>query len=165
MHAPPTTAPGMTTTESLPRLHFDRAGSAATASAPNTLTILIVDDHSSFAALLSAALNTVPGIRCVGTAVTAADGIAMAKSLQPNIVAINIRLTSGQEGVATTRMVKEVAPDAVVAMISAYRDPEWITRAAQAGASAFIPKTGSLSDMLDVLHRIGSRQPNAAPST
>ena len=165
MHAPPTTAPGMTTTESLPRLPTDRTGSAATASAPNTLTILFVDDHCNFAALLSAALNTVPGMRCVGTAATAADGIALAKNLQPNIVAIDIRLISGEDGLATTRRVKEVAPDAVVAMISAYRDPEWITRAARAGASAFIPKTGSLSDMLDMLYRIGPRQPTAAPST
>ena len=154
MHAPPTTAPGMTTTESLPRLHFDRAGSAATASAPNTLTILIVDDHCSFAALLSAALNTVPGIRCVGSAATAAEGIAMAKELQPDIVAIDIRLSCGDDGPAVTRRIKDVAPAAVVVITSAYRDPEWISRAAQAGASAFIPKTGSLSDMLDVLRRI-----------
>ena len=28
-----------------------------------------------------------------------------------------------------------------------------------------VPKTGSLSDMLDMLYRIGPRQPTAAPST
>ena len=110
-------------------------------------------------------MNTVPGMRCVGTAATAADGIALAKSLQPNIVAIDIRLTSGEDGLATTRRVKEVAPDAVVAMISASRDPEWITRAARAGASAFIPKTGSLSEMLRVLHRMRPGRLTVAPST
>jgi DNA-binding NarL/FixJ family response regulator len=99
-------------------------------------------------------LNTVPGIRCVGTVATAAEGIAMAAELQPDIVAIDIRLPCGDDGPAVTRRIKEVAPDAVAVITSAYRDPEWVSRAAQAGASAFLPKTGSLSDMLDVLRRI-----------
>ena len=132
----------------------DRAGLSPTAAEPDTLTILIVDDHRTFADLLSAALNTVPGIRCVGTAATAAEGIAMAAELQPDIVAIDIRLSCGDDGPAVTRMIKDVAPAAVMVITSAYRDPKWISRAAQAGASAFIPKTGSLSDMLDVLRRI-----------
>ena len=53
----------------------------------------------------------------------------------------------------------------MVAVLSAYRDPDWITHAARAGASAFIPKTASLSEMLDVLHRMRPGQLIVAPST
>jgi DNA-binding NarL/FixJ family response regulator len=40
-----------------------------------------------------------------------------------------------------------------------------VVRAAQAGASAFIPKDGSLSEMIDVLTRVQAGQMLVAPST
>ena len=50
-------------------------------------------------------------------------------------------------------------------MVTAHSDPEWISRAAQAGASAFIPKDGSLKEMIDILRRIGPGQMLVASST
>ena len=50
-------------------------------------------------------------------------------------------------------------------MVTAHRDPEWVVRAAQAGASAFIPKDGSLAEMIDVLSRVQAGQMLVAPST
>ena len=60
----------------------------------------------------------------------------------------------GQDGLTATRRIREVAPNAVVAVVTAHRDQDWIIRAAQAGACAFIPKNGSLSEMIDVLRRV-----------
>jgi DNA-binding NarL/FixJ family response regulator len=70
-----------------------------------------------------------------------------------------------QDGLAATRRIREVAPDAVVAVVTAHRDPDWVVRAAQAGASAFIPKDGSLAEMIDVLSRVQPGQMLVAPST
>jgi DNA-binding NarL/FixJ family response regulator len=58
-----------------------------------------------------------------------------------------------------------VAPNAVVAVVTAHRDPDWVMRAAQAGASGFVPKDGSLSEMIDVLSRVRAGQMLVAPST
>jgi len=116
-------------------------------------TILVVDDHRSFAEMLSAALDTVKGLTCVATAGTAAEGIALAARLRPSIVIMDIQMP-GQDGLIATRRIREVAPDTLIAVVTAHRDHEWISRAAQAGASAFIPKNGSLEEMLDVLRRV-----------
>jgi DNA-binding NarL/FixJ family response regulator len=126
-------------------------------------TILVVDDHRSFAEMLSAALDTVDGLTCVATADTAAEGIALAAQLRPNIVIMDIQMP-GQDGLMATRRIREVAPDTLIAVVTAHRDPHWITRAAQAGASAFIPKNGSLLEMLDVLRRVHLGQLIVAPS-
>jgi len=126
-------------------------------------TILVVDDHRSFADLLSAALNSVPGMRCVGTASTAAEAISRAAELKPNIVIMDIQMPR-QDGLAATRKIRELTPNSVIAVVTAYRDPEWISRAAQAGASAFIPKNGSLVEMIDVLRRVRQGQMLVAPS-
>jgi DNA-binding NarL/FixJ family response regulator len=126
-------------------------------------TVLVVDDHRSFADLLSAALNSVEGMKCVGTAATASEGIARAAELRPTIVIMDIQMPR-QDGLMATRKIREVAPDTVIAVVTAYRDPAWISRAAQAGASAFIPKNGSLVEMIDVLRRVRQGQMLVAPS-
>jgi DNA-binding NarL/FixJ family response regulator len=125
--------------------------------------VLVVDDHRTFAELLSGAL-TAAGLEAVGTAYSAAQGVAMAQELQPDIVVMDIQMPR-QDGLSATRRIREVAPDAVVAVVTAHHDPDWVVRAAQAGASAFIPKDGSLSEMIDVLTRVQAGQMLVAPST
>jgi DNA-binding NarL/FixJ family response regulator len=124
--------------------------------------VLVVDDHRTFAELLSGALAA-EGMEIVGIAHSAAEAVGMAAELQPDIVVMDIQMPR-QDGLSATRQVRDVAPDAVVAVVTAHRDPDWVVRAAQAGASAFIPKDGSLSEMLDVLKRAQAGQMLVAPS-
>jgi DNA-binding NarL/FixJ family response regulator len=124
--------------------------------------VLVVDDHRTFAELLSGALAAA-GMRPVGIAHTGAQAVAMAQDLQPDVVVMDIQMPR-EDGLAATRRVREVAPGAVVAVVTAHRDPDWVVRAAQAGASAFIPKDGSLTEMLDVLNRVRAGQMLVAPS-
>jgi DNA-binding NarL/FixJ family response regulator len=143
-------------------------GVNVSAATPDRVTVLgtrimVVDDHRTFAELLSGALSAA-GMDVVGTAFSAAQGVAMAQELQPDIVVMDIQMPR-QDGLSATRRIREVAPDAVVAVVTAHHDPDWVVRAAQAGASAFIPKDGSLSEMIDVLTRVQAGQMLVAPST
>jgi DNA-binding NarL/FixJ family response regulator len=125
--------------------------------------VLVIDDHRAFADLLSGALAA-SGMECVGTANSAAQGVTMAADLTPDIVVMDIQMPR-EDGLSATRRIREVSPGSVVAVVTAHRDPDWVVRAAQAGASAFIPKDGSLAEMLDVLGRARAGQMLVAPST
>jgi DNA-binding NarL/FixJ family response regulator len=126
------------------------------------MRVLVVDDHRTFAELLSGAL-VAAGMTSVGTAHCAAEAVSMAEELRPDVVVMDIQMPR-EDGLSATRRVREVAPDAVIAVVTAHRDPDWVVRAAQAGASAFIPKNGSLAEMLDVLGRVRAGQMLVAPS-
>ena len=126
--------------------------SAAGGAAAASLRVLVVDDHQTFADLLSLALSSEPDLDCVGTAGSAAEAVAMAAELKPDIVVMDIEMPR-QDGLAATRRLREVVPDLVIVVVTAHRDPQWVLRATQAGASAFVPKNGSLPEMLDVLRR------------
>jgi DNA-binding NarL/FixJ family response regulator len=126
------------------------------------ITVLVIDDHRSFAELLSGALDTVPGMRCVGVATTAAMGVRYAVELQPTVIVVDIQMP-GQDGLWATRQLREAAPNSVVAVVTAYTSPEWISKAARAGASAFISKDGSLTSVIDILSRARVGQMLVAP--
>jgi DNA-binding NarL/FixJ family response regulator len=126
-------------------------------------TVLIVDDHRSFADLLSVALESVPGIRCLGIAGSAAEGIQRAVELSPSVVVMDIQMP-GTDGLAATRRLRAASPGTAVAVVTAHLDGEWMARAAQAGASAFIPKTGSLTEMITMLKEAKPGRMSVAPS-
>jgi DNA-binding NarL/FixJ family response regulator len=126
------------------------------------VSVLVVDDHRIFADLLSGAL-TAAGMQPVGIATTAAQAVAMVRDLRPDIVVMDINMPR-QDGLTATRRIRELSPDTRVAIVTAHQDPEWIIRAAQAGASAFIPKNGALDEMIDVLSRIAGENMVIAPS-
>ena len=128
-------------------------GSPADAAEPAARTVLIVDDHRSFAELLAAALENVPGLTCVGIARNGDEGVALAVRLRPGIVVMDIQMPR-QDGLVAAKIIREAAPETVIAVVTAHHDPQWVSRAAQAGASAFIPKDGSLADMIDILVRV-----------
>ena len=119
-------------------------------SAVRETTVLVVDDHRSFADLLVVALDSVPAIRCVGTASSAADGLRLVQQLRPSVVVMDIQMP-GTDGLTATRQLRQASPGTAVAVVTAHRDGEWVARAAQAGASAFIPKNGSLAEMIEML--------------
>jgi DNA-binding NarL/FixJ family response regulator len=126
-------------------------------------TVLIIDDHQCFSDLLAAALSSVDGIGCVGTAASAAEGIRRVQELTPSVVVMDISMP-GTDGLVATRRLRQASPRTAVAVVTAYQDGEWVARAAQAGASAFIPKSGSLGEMIAMLKAAKPGRMAVAPS-
>jgi DNA-binding NarL/FixJ family response regulator len=132
-------------------------------AATDEVTVLVVDDHRCFADLLAASLDAVPGIRCVGTATTAEEGIARVRELAPSVVVMDIQMP-GTDGLVATRRLRAASPQTAVAVVTAHQDGEWIARAAQAGASAFIPKGGPLAELIAILRGLEPGPMRVAPS-
>lgn len=114
--------------------------------------VLIVDDHRSFAELLALALAAQPDFDCAGYADSGAAAVELACRERPDVVVMDISLGK-ENGLDVTRRIREALPETTVVVVSAHREPDWVVRAARSGASAFVPKSGSLEEMLDTLRQ------------
>jgi DNA-binding NarL/FixJ family response regulator len=123
--------------------------------------VLIVIDRRALAELLSGALEAA-GMRVLGTAQSAAQAVSMAEGPLPDVVVMEAEMP-GQDGLAATRRLRALAPNAAVAVLTARPEQDWITRLAEAGASAAIPTNCSLTQLIDVLSRLSRTRPEAGP--
>jgi len=114
------------------------------------MRVLLVDANRPFAELLGNALDAA-GMTWIGSAYSAQTGVAMSRRLQPDVVVLEIDMGRDEDGLAAIQHIREAAPRTAVAVVTGYRDFVWVTRSAQAGASAFISKHGSVAEMLGVL--------------
>jgi DNA-binding NarL/FixJ family response regulator len=105
------------------------------------LTTLLVDDHERFRSAARAELEA-GGFRVVAELDRAADALAAAVALQPDVALLDIRLPDG-DGVDLADEIAHTVPDTAVVVISGMAAEDARERLAAAGSSAsFLPKAG-----------------------
>ena len=109
--------------------------------------VLVVDDHVTFAELLSGALDREPDLVSVGHATCVAQAVEMCRLLSPDLVVMDVQLPDG-DGFAATRRLTEDSPATRVVMLTAQADATHLTRARLAGACGLLLKDGSLAHLL-----------------
>jgi DNA-binding NarL/FixJ family response regulator len=115
-----------------------------------TLSVLVVDDHSTFAELLTGAIDREPDLISVGHATTGARGVAMFAELRPDVVLMDLQLPDIDGFVATAQIVA-MSPDVRVIMLTAHVTGAVLAKAAASGVCGFLPKDGRLADMLSTV--------------
>jgi two-component system, NarL family, nitrate/nitrite response regulator NarL len=101
-----------------------------------SISCLIVDDSTRFLKLASSLLER-NGIKVVGTASSAAEALARAAELRPDVVLVDIDL-GGESGFELTRDLAKV--DTVVILISAHAEVDFTDLIEASPALGFIPK-------------------------
>lgn len=106
--------------------------------------VLIVEDTLAVAKLVRALLEA-SGHEVVGVAQNGLDAVALCEELAPDIVLMDVEMPD-LDGIAATRALMERCPTPVV-MLSAHEDEATVTRAAKAGASAYLVKPPTSGDL------------------
>jgi CheY-like chemotaxis protein len=114
----------------------DRPGQAR--EAEDGPRVLLVDDAAAIRNALRGVLEDA-GIEVVGEAQDGTQGVAMAASLRPDVVLMDLRMPSSDGFEATAQIVNQL-PDVRVVVLSAYESEESAEAVRAAGAYAFLPK-------------------------
>jgi DNA-binding NarL/FixJ family response regulator len=102
--------------------------------------VLIVDDQEPFRMAARMVVEATDGFEVAGEAETGEDSVRMATELDPDLVLMDVNLP-GINGLEATRQILDGSQRVVVLLVSTYEAAEYAPRAAECGASAYIPKS------------------------
>lgn len=118
------------------------------------LRVLIVDDHVLVRMGLRTLLEGIDTLAVVGEAESAAEAIAAARALQPDIILMDVRLPDGS-GVDACRQIRSAQPTTRVLMLTSYADDEAIFSAILAGAAGYLLKQARAEKLLEAIEVVG----------
>lgn len=104
------------------------------------VSVLIVDDQEPFRSAARMVVELTEGFEVAGEAETGEAGVDLAGRLRPDLVLIDINMP-GINGLEATRQITTARPETKVIIFSTYEAGEYESRAKDAGAIAFIPKS------------------------
>ncbi|MGD9989265.1 response regulator transcription factor [Pseudonocardia sp.] len=113
-------------------------------------SVFVLDDHRVFTDLLSLTLGMQPDLRCVGVAHTLDDAFRLAAITEFDVAIVDRRLPDG-DGLTFLPWLRTVRPDVRTVVLTAHPRAEAAEQAFAEGAAAFLPKDGSLSEILDAV--------------
>lgn len=120
--------------------------------------VLIVDDQPAVRFGLRMQLALVPDLLVVGEACNGEEAVQLARTLQPDLVLMDVKMPV-MDGLAATERLLEQLPDCMVVILTIQDDCETRERARAAGAGAFVPKTEVDSLMVE-LRKVRSADSN-----
>ena len=115
--------------------------------------ILIADDHRVVIEGIKSALQEHPEFKVVGEAVDGLEAVEFAKSLEPNIVIMDISMPI-LSGIEATRQIKGLNPNNQIVIYTMHSDKEFVVDLFKAGISAYVLKDDPLSDLILALKAV-----------
>jgi DNA-binding NarL/FixJ family response regulator len=115
-----------------------------------TVTVLIVDDHPVVREGMRGMLVGEPDIEVVGEAGDGAEAAVLARSLQPDVVLMDLRMP-GTDGVEATKLIvgaSEPGQGPAVVVVTTYDTDLDILRAVEAGARGYLLKDTPRADLI-----------------
>jgi DNA-binding NarL/FixJ family response regulator len=118
----------------------------APARPPETIRVLLVDDHDLFRTGLRNLLEE-QTVQVVGEAADGAQAVRMVRELAPDVVVMDLNMP-GMTGVEATRQVTSLAPLTRVVVLTISDQDEDVMNAILAGACGYLMKDSSIQDLM-----------------
>jgi DNA-binding NarL/FixJ family response regulator len=126
------------------------------------MRILIADDHPVFRQGIQALLAASDEFEVVGEARTGDEAVAMAATLAPDLILMDIAMP-GRDGVAATRDIMSGNPRQRILMVTMFDDHASVFNAMRAGALGYVLKDAERSDMLRAVRAVGNGEAIFSP--
>jgi DNA-binding NarL/FixJ family response regulator len=117
---------------------------------PNSIRILVADDHPVVRDGLVAILSTQPDFEVVGEAGTGTEAVERALALQPDVMLLDLEMPE-LDGVEVLRRLSQINPGIRVIVFTAFDTDERILGAVQAGAQGYLLKGAPRKELFEAV--------------
>ncbi|MEU3312858.1 response regulator transcription factor [Streptomyces sp. NPDC006662] len=119
--------------------------------------VFLLDDHEVVRRGVHDLLDAEPDLTVVGEAGTAEQALARVPALRPQVAVLDVRLPDG-DGVSVCRELRSRMPDLACLMLTSFDDEEALLDAIMAGASGYVLKQITGTDLVNAVRTVASGQ-------
>ncbi|AUI61913.1 response regulator transcription factor [Amycolatopsis sp. BJA-103] len=127
------------------------------------ITIMLVDDHPVVREGLRGMLEAEPDLSVIGEAGSGDEAVALSRVKQPDVILMDLRMP-GLDGVGATRKILADRPGQRVVVLTTYETDADILRAVEAGASGYLLKDASRTELAGAIRAASRGETVLAPS-
>lgn len=116
-------------------------------------TVLLADDHKLMRRGLRLILEQHPEFTVVGEADDGRQAVALAETLNPDIVVMDVAMPN-LNGIEAAQQITGRHPKTAVVMLSMHSDESYVLRALKAGARGYLLKDSAEADLTQALQAV-----------
>ncbi len=126
------------------------------------IRLMLVDDHSIVREGLRTLLSDVPDLDLVGEAADGPSAIAMADSILPDVILLDL-VMPGMGGIEVLRRILGKHPACRIVVLTSFAEDHNVLDAMQAGAAGYMLKDVLQADLLQAIRQAAQGEPALHP--
>ena len=128
------------------------------------IRVLLADDQRLFTESICTLIeNYAEDIEVTGVATTGAEAVRLAETLQPQVILMDVRMP-GMDGVQATEKILKRFPQIRIMMLSTFDEDEYVREALHQGASGYLLKDISPTELIASIRAIKEGAVQISPS-
>jgi DNA-binding NarL/FixJ family response regulator len=127
-----------------------------------TIRVVVADDQGMVRSGFSVLLNAQPDIEVIGEAVNGQEAIARAAELQPDVILMDVRMPV-LDGLHATREITAMPDPPKILVLTTFDLDDYVYEALRAGASGFLLKDASASELANAVRLVAAGDALLAP--
>ncbi|MEU3647645.1 response regulator transcription factor [Lentzea sp. NPDC034063] len=127
------------------------------------IRVVVVDDQEMVREGFSALLDAQDDIEVIGAAGNGVQGVALARTVRPDVVLMDIRMPE-MDGLTATRLLLDGSQELKVLVLTTFDLDDYVYEALQAGASGFLLKHAPARELLNAVRVVAAGEALLAPS-
>lgn len=129
---------------------------------PETIRVMIVDDHAVVRSGLGAFLKAFQDLELVGEAANGKQAIELCQQCRPHVILMDLMMPV-LDGVEATRAIRQAHPQVQIIVLTSFEEDELVQRAMQAGAIGYLLKNVSHLQLAEAIRAARAGRPTLAP--
>ncbi len=129
----------------------------------DAIRVVIADDHPVFRFGLRALLAAEPGTAVAGEATTGEEAVALAASLRPDVMIMDLNMP-GCNGIEATRRIVEATSEVAILVVTMFEDDDSVFAAMRAGARGYLLKGAEPEETVRAIRAVGAGEAIFSPA-